>query len=75
MTPAIFHVREHRMAMNSKGFRMRRDREAKQELGITDNEQIKEANPERPLTEQSLPVRRSHRRLSLFRRIWQAIWG
>jgi hypothetical protein len=63
------------MVLNSKGFRMRRDREAKQELGITDNEQNKEANPERPLAEQRSPERRLQHRSLLFRRIWRSIWG
>ena len=60
--------------MNSKGFRMRRDHEAKQELGIKSKEQRPESSPERPLSEQrpadQQPVAS---RPSLITRIWRAI--
>jgi hypothetical protein len=61
---------------NSKGFRMRRDHEAKQELGISDDRQRPEENPERPLTEQdSARQIRSVDQSSPLGRIWRRIRG
>jgi hypothetical protein len=64
------------MFINSKGFRMRRDREAKQELGISTEEDRAQQHPERPLGEQSAPTTsESDVRPSLLTRLWRAIAG
>ncbi len=59
--------------MNSKGFRMRRDHEVKQELGITTEEDRKQQNPERPLGRQRQPNVPDAPGLSLLSRMWRRI--
>lgn len=59
--------------MNSKGFRMRRDHEAKQELNISTPEDRRNANPERPISEQDRPDEQDTTQRSLIGRIWRAI--
>jgi hypothetical protein len=61
------------MMGNSKGFRMRRDHEAKQELGITTDDDRRPTNAERPLSEQRAPNAPPQPERSLFKRLLKAI--
>lgn len=64
------------MGFISKGFRMRRNHEAKQELGITTEEDRPAEHPERPLDQQSVPERqRTSPRRSLLGRLLQKLPG
>lgn len=64
------------MGFISKGFRMRRNHEVKQELGISTPDDLPAERPERPLDQQSAPDRRgATRRPSLLRRLLQELLG
>ena len=64
--------------MNSKGFRMRRDHEAQQELGMPDERlQSSASRPEQRLADQNDPSTRKRQygtdRPSLLTRLWRSI--
>ena len=61
--------------MNSKGFRMRRDHEAKQELGIQTEEDRQRTHAERPLDQQQRPAAPVAPKPSLLTRVWRQIAG
>lgn len=62
------------MVMNSKGFRMRRDHEAKQELGINEQPDRTKKRPERPASHYTDPSQTgSGQKRSFLSRIWHWI--